>query len=264
MKTNVSKSGQSLVELLCAIAVFTIGVVVIGYLILDAQIALRQHVEYTKARLLAHECMEALRTVRDDSFEKLTSGVHGFDLINGVFVITEEPVVLGKFTRSLSVDDIDSETKRVSCTILWEITSARAGNITLSTYLTDWKQTNGNAGDIAVDISDSLLFASSTGLGGITLLNQSSASISLSSISAAWNGNAKLEFISISGTTVFSASSTLGVTSGTSIDISEYELVSNVVVPIDVFGFSESVEGTDFIITFIFQDGTKRFVLIEG
>lgn len=263
MSVHTVQSGQSLLELLCAIAVFTIGVVVIGYLILDAQTALRQHVEYTKAQLFAHECIEVANIIRGNSFEKLASGVHGYELNGSNYELSDELIQAGKFTRSLSVEDIDSETKHIECAVEWDISPSRTGSISLAVYLTDWKQSKGNADSIVADISDAMLFASSTGLGGVTLQNTGDESMFLTGMTVEWNGNAALEFVSISGTTIFSASSTEGVSSETTIPVSNYELVSNVMVPIDVFGFSDSVSGTDFILTFIFEDGTQKRVLIE-
>ena len=76
--------GQSLIEMLFAVAVFTIGVVTIGYLVFDSFTSLRFGKETMQARLLASEGLEAVRTIYEDDFALLESGTYGLALQNGV------------------------------------------------------------------------------------------------------------------------------------------------------------------------------------
>jgi len=263
MRIFTPQSGQSLVELLCAIAVFTIGVVVIGYLILDAQVALSQHIRYTEAALLEKEGIEVARILRDDGFENLTPGTHGIQLSDDRWTLTASPIVQDIFTRTLTVTDIDEQTKKVESTVEWDISSARAGRVTEYAYLTDWKQTLGSAGDVSITTDEVYLVASSTALGGITLENNSETVHVLTAMTVQWTGRQTLDFISFGGETVFEAPFSSGMLSDSFIDTVDFVLNPHEVATLDVLGFSDAVEQTDFIITFYFEDGSKKNVLIS-
>ena len=78
-----SKKGQSIIELLVAMAIFVLSISAISFLILDSYVAHRIGREETIATLLAEEGLEAARSIRDNSWEELTDGVHGIIVSGG-------------------------------------------------------------------------------------------------------------------------------------------------------------------------------------
>ncbi len=256
------KKGQSLIEIVFAIAVFTIGVVTIGYLILDSFASLRYKNESTQARFLASEGIEALRSIRDDSFTNLEAGVHGLVFDDIHWALSPSPDVVGKFTRTIMITDIDDHTKEVTAEVAWNTIGDAEKDIVVTTRLTNWRQTDGEAGFLEVDMDTPTLSASSTSLTGLALSNTGESPITLTGIIVQWDTGALLTRIMLQGTEIFGGG-TPSVPSETFIDLADYVLNPNTVYSIDSLQFDASVAGTDFILTFILVDGTKNNVLIS-
>jgi len=103
MVRKTQENGYSLIELLIAMAVFTIGTSVVVFLTFDANTVSRISTERTQAILLAQEGLEATRSIRDNDFSDVTNGYHGLAIENGHWIFTDIPDTIGKFTRTLSV-----------------------------------------------------------------------------------------------------------------------------------------------------------------
>lgn len=97
------QQGYSLIELLIAMSIFTIGVATVIFLVLDAGVTSTQGGERTQAILLAQEGLEAVRSIRDSDFESLGNGTHGLVLQNGKWIFQNTFDINGQFTRTLSV-----------------------------------------------------------------------------------------------------------------------------------------------------------------
>lgn len=119
------QSGQSLIELLIAMGVFVLAVSAIAFLILDAYIADRAGRERTQATFLAEECLEQARVTRDGDWDSLDS---------------TSPETIDKFFRTMTVEDIDSSRKKITCQVTWSLTEARSQDVSLATYLTNWQE----------------------------------------------------------------------------------------------------------------------------
>ena len=136
--------GQSLIELLIAMAVFVLVVSAITFLILDSYIAHRAGREVTLATFLAEEGLEATRSIRDNDWDDLIDGNHGIATsIDGwIFQGTEEDISnqLGEGIRKVIVESLDADRKKVQSQITWEFTRARPQEIILVTYLTNWQK----------------------------------------------------------------------------------------------------------------------------
>lgn len=100
---SAQQKGFSLIELLVAMTVFTIGVSSVIFLTLDAHTVSRRSTERTQAILLAQEGLEATRSIRDGDFENLVNGSHGLVLQDGKWVFSNTSDTVGKFTRTVSV-----------------------------------------------------------------------------------------------------------------------------------------------------------------
>lgn len=113
--------GSSLIELLIAMGVFVLAVSAISFLILDSYIADRAGSERTQAVFLAEEGLEKMRALNWNSR------------------VTQSPELINnKFTRTISVSDIDADRKQITANISWQITDIRQAQAELVTYLTNW------------------------------------------------------------------------------------------------------------------------------
>lgn len=137
--------GQSLVELLIAMAVFVLAVSAIAFLIIDSYISNRLGREKTQATFLAEEGLEATRAIRDNNWENLTDGQHGLAISDGkwIFSGSQEDISnqLRVGIRKIIVESIAPDRKKVTSQILWNLTEGRSQDTILVTYLTNWAKT---------------------------------------------------------------------------------------------------------------------------
>jgi len=137
--------GQSLVELLLAMGVFVLTVSVITWLILDVYLADRSGRERTLATFLAKEGIEVARSIRDNSWDALTIGEHGLTISGGkwTFSGSQEDISnkLKEGVRKIIVESVDSDRKKVTSQITWKLSEARSQDVSLISYLTQWKKT---------------------------------------------------------------------------------------------------------------------------
>ncbi len=262
-RRNISR-GQSLVEVLFAIAIFIIGVFTVGFLLIDSQTSLRFSIEMAKASLLAQEGIEALYGLRDGNFDNLVAGVHGIVFEGGVVALASSSDMVGKFSRAVSIVDVDDKTKEVTSTVSWTVRGSRTASTTMSGYITDWKQSDGESMYMAITIDEATLASSSTALSSIQFENVGPQDITITDMQVQWNGLATLESVTIDGTLVFTVSTSTSVVSGEDFNISDYTLAFGAgEKTIDNITFSAPVSGTDFIVTFVLNDGSRKHVLIE-
>lgn len=134
--------GQSLVELLLAIAVFIIVVSSLSFLILDSYVLSRLSQEMTTANFLAEEGLEATRSIRDNSWDDLSIATHGLatTATNWVFQGTEEDVsyLLNSGVRKVFVEEIADDKRKVTSEVTWQFSEGNSQAISLVTYLTNW------------------------------------------------------------------------------------------------------------------------------
>ncbi len=73
-KSQSNQKGAGLIEVLAAVAVFTIGIMTVLHLYSGSYSAATHSTEKNQAILLAREGLEAVRSVRDENFESVTGG----------------------------------------------------------------------------------------------------------------------------------------------------------------------------------------------
>lgn len=154
---NKYKQGFSLIEIILAIAVFVIfssGAVAV---ILQGISANRLGKEQTIATEYAAEGLEAIRSIKNQSFSSLIStpsaGVTRSLAGTWIFSGTSNTFD-GRYTRTIAIADVyrdgsgnivgsggtlDSNTKKITSTVTWNFAPARSDSVILSTYLTNWR-----------------------------------------------------------------------------------------------------------------------------
>jgi Tfp pilus assembly protein PilV len=134
--------GQSLVELILAIGIFVFVILSLVFLILDSYLSGRLALEINKANFLAQEGLEAVRSIRDNSWSDLISGSHGLAISGGhwIFQGNSEDISdqLNGGSRIIEIEDIDKYRKKVTSRINWQF-QGRAEEVKLESYLTNWQ-----------------------------------------------------------------------------------------------------------------------------
>lgn len=145
-----NQNGQSLIELIVAVAIFGAASASLAFFILDSYSAGRLAKEITAADFLAQEGLEAARAIRDNNFSDLASGNHGLQISANrwVFQGTAEDISseLTAGTRQIIVEDISADTKKITSSVNWQFSPGRNEQTQLATYLTNWQRVPGCQG----------------------------------------------------------------------------------------------------------------------
>jgi len=138
---NKKNNGFSLLELILAIAIFSLSSIAMATLLIDSNISSRLSLEKTYALLYAKEGLEATRSIRDNNWLDLADGDHGL-LNNGVTWVFSgsSDLIDDKYTRTITLTTVSTTTKNVLINIDWSLTPSRLANVNLETILTNWKE----------------------------------------------------------------------------------------------------------------------------
>jgi Tfp pilus assembly protein PilV len=252
---QATQRGQTLIEILLATALFLMGVIVSGILVLNAVLAQSDNLTRTEAVFLAEEGIEAVRSIRDSDFDSLISGTYGITRNNGVYELIPAFDSVGQFTRTIVISDIDVDTREISSTVSWQLLSGLTREITRSTQITDWRQTHGEAGDISILNSTTLLSGSLNEIvNGIFVSNISSKSVRLDDMIVSWQNTSLLREIVIDGSTVFLSG---GSASGLVLDITN-TIMQKQVTDETILIFSDAMDNTDILVTLLMRDGSTH------
>lgn len=141
------EKGQSLLELILAMGIFVTVIAGLSFFVLDSYITGRLSYEISKADFLAQEGLEAARSIRDNNFNDLVAGSHGLTITLGrwTFQGTQEDVSsqLTQGIRQIQIENIDSDTRRVTSSVAWLFSEGRNQEVELVSYLTNWQKTSG-------------------------------------------------------------------------------------------------------------------------
>ncbi len=148
------RSGFSLLELVVALAVFSIGAIATGYLYIDSSVSSDQSFDRGEAGLLAKEGIEALISIRDRDFPTLASLNAGttYYLVfeNGLYWVLSSTTIetLGsgnKFIRSIRVSPYTGTVNPsksyvvATSTVAWTNMRGVQNKESLSVILTNWR-----------------------------------------------------------------------------------------------------------------------------
>lgn len=136
MKKN--NSGFSLVEIILASGVLAaLSLIFLGILTYGQQSTIRA-AQRDKAIFLAQEGLEAARSIRDQNFASLTVGDFGLGVTNQWGLVGQSDVT-DIFTRTISVVEINSQTKKVISKVVWKQSGSNLINVSFATLFTDWR-----------------------------------------------------------------------------------------------------------------------------
>lgn len=146
--------GQSVVEVMLAAGLFVIFSAGIVTAVLGGLDNNRVAGEQTIANQLASEGLEAVRSIKNQAYTNLVNSTGtGVAVTGGVWSFSGTNNIFDKYTRVITVNDVlrdingnivasggtlDPDTKKVISTVSWNVNSARANSVVLTTYLTNW------------------------------------------------------------------------------------------------------------------------------
>ncbi len=135
----LTKQGFSSVEVLLAIALFSIVILSLaGGLAFSVQSNFETSFQ-TKASLLAEEGIEAVRAIRNEDFSNLVNGNYGLNFAGNTWQLTGNSDTTEEFTRQIQISDFDANTKQVVSTVTWIKSTGQPGIVSFTTYFTDWQ-----------------------------------------------------------------------------------------------------------------------------
>ena len=134
--------GYTIIEILVALAIFALLVSAIAYLSMDATFSSLVTDERSKAVFLAKEGLEASRSIRDNNWTNLSSGIYGLSLTRNHWEfsgsIEDISSQLNGGQRQIIIEDIDENNKKITSTVTWQISNVRQGQESFNTILSNW------------------------------------------------------------------------------------------------------------------------------
>lgn len=146
-------SGQSVVELIVAVAIFAMIAATSVTAILSSFSTTRLAQEETQASLLAVEGLEAVGSIRNQDWANLSNGNYGLSKSGNTWSLLGTSDTTGKYNRVVVVAEVrrdanrdisltgavDSETKQIAATVTWNFTPTRQNMVEMVSYLTNWQ-----------------------------------------------------------------------------------------------------------------------------
>ena len=149
------QTGFSLIEIIIAIAIFSIIIAggLTGFIpVLNQN---RQASEIIQANRLAEEGLEAVRSIRNRDFDLLSAGNKGIGISSNLWNFDNTSDTTGKFTRQISITaanrdaggtlvttggNTDPDTWLVKSLITWNYSIGETKQFSLETILTNWRK----------------------------------------------------------------------------------------------------------------------------
>jgi prepilin-type N-terminal cleavage/methylation domain-containing protein len=145
------KKGFSLIEVLLAVALFTIFATAAGIAGVSVINLNRFAGDEVVAGQYAAEGLEAARSIKNTSFTDFAtpSGAMGVIKTPGniwAWAGTGNSTDSGRYTRQITLSSVNANTKKVTSTVSWNYTTGQTRSVDVSTYLTNWKAAIGKGG----------------------------------------------------------------------------------------------------------------------
>lgn len=134
------KKGFSTVEIVLAIAVFSLLVLGLAGGLLYSVQSTKVIGLNNKANYLADEGIEAVRNIRDENFANLVNGTYGLSIVSNRWTLTGSQDVTDNFTRVITISTVDTYTKKVTSRVTWPKQNSKVNSVSTSVQLTDWRR----------------------------------------------------------------------------------------------------------------------------
>ncbi len=140
LKRNNQKyySGFSLIEAILAGSIFSLLSLFLITAIISGQESTFHGSERNRAVFIAEEGLEAARSIRNENFNLLGTGIFGIDASSGKWALTTEPNITDIFERTLIITDINAHQKEIISQVTWISMNDNTSTISVTTRFTDW------------------------------------------------------------------------------------------------------------------------------
>lgn len=140
MNQTINQRGQSLIEVIVALGIFTVSLAASFQLFFGGQNLSSGSVNTELALNYAQEGIEAVRTIRDRSWAELTAGDHGLEFNGYEWMFGSSSTSDSKdiFTRTVFVYDVAENIKIASTTISW-LDGGSTKTLVIVEELTNWE-----------------------------------------------------------------------------------------------------------------------------
>lgn len=153
---NINNKGLSVIEVILAAAIFVIFSAGAVSLILHSLSSTRLSGEQLIANTYASEGIDAVKSIANQSYANLVNTLGVGVSVNGsnVWTFSGTNNTFDKYTRVITIEDaqrdgsgnvvnsggtVDPNTKKVTSTVTWQFSSNRNNDVTLTTYITNWR-----------------------------------------------------------------------------------------------------------------------------
>jgi len=137
-----SRGGFLLLDVLLGTAVFAIFIGFAGFSLLFGQRMAIKSGDHMRGVLLTAQAVEAVRSIRDESFENLIVGTHGVQIgEDGMWELSgSDTTTADGFRTQVEITEPEEDTFQVTSITSWAISMHRFGTASLVTQLTNWRQ----------------------------------------------------------------------------------------------------------------------------
>lgn len=271
--------GQSVVEIIVALAIFFIlvsGVLVLFFQTLDNT---RQSIEISQAQNLAQEGLEATRGIANNNWDSLVDGSYDVESSSGYWQFTNprSQLLLDKYYRQIEIlpvsrnsmtclleagDYDDLNIKKVALTVDWE-SGGKTRTIFYSTYLSTWANSAiscppGSALFLNINVSNANIGEEKKSLFGVKISNRWSQPITIDKAALTWTVPGNITEIKIENQNYWSKTGPGtphgAQPSGTVLDMNDFVLNPGQTYEITRFRFDSKIDGSVMTIKFIMRD----------
>jgi prepilin-type N-terminal cleavage/methylation domain-containing protein len=249
-----SPQGFTLIEVLLALALFSIIFTTLAQTSLMPDIALHDLRARTRASEYALEGITIARAMRDQDMDSLLPGVYG------IVRSPEGAQFAGTFDtregmeRSLYIAEIDNDAVSVESRVTY-VHGMDSEEVVEQATLYDLYETRGDAFNLRV--SDVGTLWQFMGYEGILLANVGQTEVALVGVTATWEGDAGIRSVLMDGEVVFETASSSPVLSGTRIPLQDRTVSIGSVHRMDLM-FTEYPTTNDLTLRVECADGSVR------
>lgn len=275
-----SHQGQSILEVIIAMAVFGLIVSAVITLTLGGFTTLEQGGEQTEAEALVQEGFEAVYAVKTRDWAGVTCTTCVAAISGGEWTLSSgASETIGQYVRTITIEDVyrdgsndiavsgtlDDYTKLVTVTVTWNVRGDISNTVTRASYISNWWYSAG--GDcLGIDTASACFDTTNSNkdLINITLTNNCGESTTMVSLTPTWNTMVNIENVTIGGTSRWDWQCNWGCTplprqnSGTTLDFGSNDVTfaASQALDVDAVTWSGSMSGASVSLTFTFDDDT--------
>lgn len=212
-----SQKGQSLLEVIVAMAIFSLIAMVMVSMITGSFLGLTQGGKYTEAEFLAQEGIEAVRSLKDSDWDSIRGyTATGIEVSGDSWTIKGEGTndIIGDFVRTIYFNNVyrndnyeivsadtlgallDIRTKEIKSEITWNPRDTIINVVRQISYLTNWEDIN-EATCLKIN-TDTACFDKRI-LTGITLENTCPDEVTIIGTTPIWDSTSQITLVQIDG-----------------------------------------------------------------